>query len=129
MGGKTGRGPACVARFEHALAAEAQRQQADGVICGHIHRPAMHDRLGVQYINTGDWVEACTAAVEHLDGSFEMLHWPVDWRMPPAEAFEVDTALGPLGGPLGGQLGSPVGGPVGSPLGGSLGRAAVTLHS
>jgi UDP-2,3-diacylglucosamine pyrophosphatase LpxH len=137
MGGKTGRGPACVARFERALAAEAQRQQADGVICGHIHRPAMHHRLGVQYINTGDWVEACTAAVEHLDGSFEMLHCPVGLRMPPAEAFEADAMLVPRGeplrAPLGEQVGSPVAGPVGSPsgspLGGSLGRAAVTLHS
>ncbi|HET6240166.1 MAG TPA: UDP-2,3-diacylglucosamine diphosphatase [Acetobacteraceae bacterium] len=137
MGGKTGRGPACVARFERALAAEAQRQQADGVICGHIHRPAMHHRLGVQYINTGDWVEACTAAVEHLDGSFEMLHCPVGLRMPPAEAFEADAMLAPrrepLRAPLGEQVGSPVAGPVGSPsgspLGGSLGRAAVTLHS
>jgi UDP-2,3-diacylglucosamine pyrophosphatase LpxH len=137
MGGKTGRGPACVARFERALAAEAQRQQADGVICGHIHRPAMHHRLGVQYINTGDWVEACTAAVEHLDGSFEMLHCPVGLRMPPAEAFEADAMLAPrrepLRAPLGEQVESPVAGPVGSPsgspLGGSLGRAAVTLHS
>jgi UDP-2,3-diacylglucosamine pyrophosphatase LpxH len=137
MGGKTGRGPACVARFERALAAEAQRQQADGVICGHIHRPAMHHRLGVQYINTGDWVEACTAAVEHLDGSFEMLHRPVGLRMPPAEAFEADAMLAPrrepLRAPLGEQVESPVAGPVGSPsgspLGGSLGRAAVTLHS
>jgi UDP-2,3-diacylglucosamine pyrophosphatase LpxH len=113
MGRRTGRGPACVARFERALTAEAGRQHADGVICGHIHRAAMHDRLGVQYINTGDWVEACTAAVEHLDGSFEMLHWPADARRPPAEVFEPGAAPDVFAGPLGRQHGRP----------------AVTLHS
>jgi hypothetical protein len=30
---------------------------------------------GVAYINTGDWVESCTAVAEHFDGRFEILHW------------------------------------------------------
>ena len=64
--------------FENAVVAEARRQKMQGVVCGHIHHPAMHDRLDVNYYNTGDWVEACTAVVEHLDGHFEMLHWPFD---------------------------------------------------
>ncbi len=46
-----------IAAFEHALAAEARRQQMHGVVCGHVHHPAMHDRLGVHYVNTGDWME------------------------------------------------------------------------
>jgi hypothetical protein len=25
-------------------------------------------------VNTGDWVESCTAAVEHFDGRLEILH-------------------------------------------------------
>ena len=29
-----------------------------------------------QYINTGDWVESCTAVVEHFDGRMEIIHWP-----------------------------------------------------
>ena len=28
-----------------------------------------------QYINTGDWVESCTAVVEHFDGRMEIVHW------------------------------------------------------
>ena len=28
------------------------------------------------YINTGDWVESCTAVVEHFDGRMEMIRWP-----------------------------------------------------
>jgi UDP-2,3-diacylglucosamine pyrophosphatase LpxH len=68
----------CIAAFERTLAAEARRLQLHGVICGHVHQPAMHDRLGVRYVNTGDWVESCTAVVEHLDGRFELLRWPDD---------------------------------------------------
>jgi UDP-2,3-diacylglucosamine pyrophosphatase LpxH len=75
---KTGRSPEDIAAFERALAAEAQRRELHGVVCGHIHHPALHDHLGVRYINTGDWVDACTAVVEHHDGAFELLRWPFD---------------------------------------------------
>jgi UDP-2,3-diacylglucosamine pyrophosphatase LpxH len=61
--------------FEKALAAEARRFHVDGVICGHIHHAAIHDRFGVRYLNCGDWVESCTAIVEHLDGRFEIVTW------------------------------------------------------
>ena len=59
--------------FERALCDAADKAGADGVICGHIHTPAIHDRYGVDYINTGDWVESCTAVVENFDGTFEIL--------------------------------------------------------
>jgi hypothetical protein len=29
----------------------------------------------VAYVNTGDWVESCTAIVEHYDGAFELIRW------------------------------------------------------
>ncbi|HWM49373.1 MAG TPA: UDP-2,3-diacylglucosamine diphosphatase [Xanthobacteraceae bacterium] len=61
--------------FERTLAAEAQRHSADGVICGHIHHAAIHDRFGVRYLNCGDWVESCTAIAEHADGRFEIITW------------------------------------------------------
>ena len=61
--------------FERTLAAEAKRHQADGVVCGHIHRASIRDCDGVVYYNTGDWVESCTALVEHHDGRMELLTW------------------------------------------------------
>ena len=64
-----------IGAFEKALANEAQHHKADGVICGHIHTAALHDRFGLRYINCGDWVESCTAAAENLDGSFEIITW------------------------------------------------------
>jgi len=26
-------------------------------------------------MNDGDWVESCTALVEHHDGTWEIIHW------------------------------------------------------
>jgi len=64
-----------ISRFEELLAAEARRQEVDGVICGHIHHAAMHEKFGVSYVNTGDWVESCTVVVEHWDGELELIRW------------------------------------------------------
>lgn len=64
-----------IARFEAALAEEARARGLDGVVCGHIHQPEMRDIHGVLYLNDGDWVENCTALVEHADGRFELLDW------------------------------------------------------
>jgi UDP-2,3-diacylglucosamine pyrophosphatase LpxH len=64
-----------IGRFEEALVHEAKVSGVDGVICGHIHFADMHDRLGIHYINTGDWVESCTAIVETPDGQFELVKW------------------------------------------------------
>ncbi|MEX2629780.1 MAG: UDP-2,3-diacylglucosamine diphosphatase [Tistlia sp.] len=62
-------------RYEEAVAEEARRRGVDGVICGHIHK-AEQRRIGeILYINDGDWVESCTALVEHFDGRFEILYW------------------------------------------------------
>jgi hypothetical protein len=30
---------------------------------------------GVTYMNDGDWVESCTALVEHHDGRWEIVTW------------------------------------------------------
>jgi UDP-2,3-diacylglucosamine pyrophosphatase LpxH len=64
--------------FERTLAGEAKRLQADGVVCGHIHRASMRECDGVMYYNSGDWVESCTALVEHHDGTMELVTWMGD---------------------------------------------------
>ncbi len=61
--------------YEQAVADEARRRAVDGVICGHIHHAEMTTYDGVRYINTGDWVESCTAVVEDFDGQFTILRW------------------------------------------------------
>ena len=64
-----------IENFEEAVAEEARRRGVDGVICGHIHKAEMREIAGVLYINDGDWVESCTAVVEHHDGRMEILDW------------------------------------------------------
>jgi UDP-2,3-diacylglucosamine pyrophosphatase LpxH len=64
-----------IENFEKAVADEARRRGVDGVICGHIHKAEMRDIDGVKYVNDGDWVESCTALVEHMDGRLEILEW------------------------------------------------------
>ncbi len=66
---------AAIDRFENAMAAEARRRGLDGVVCGHIHHAEMRDIDGMLYINDGDWVESCTALVEHRDGRLELIDW------------------------------------------------------
>ena len=70
-----GRAAALVTRFEVALSRAAEEAGTDGVICGHIHSAAMHEKYGVTYLNCGDWVEHCTALIEHEDGRFELVEW------------------------------------------------------
>jgi UDP-2,3-diacylglucosamine pyrophosphatase LpxH len=62
-------------RFETAVAGEAKRRGFDGVVCGHIHHAEMRRVNGVEYLNDGDWVESCTALVEHHDGRLELIDW------------------------------------------------------
>jgi UDP-2,3-diacylglucosamine pyrophosphatase LpxH len=64
-----------IGAFETALADEARKRGVDGVVCGHIHKAEMRMIDDVLYCNAGDWVESCTALVEHLDGELEVLHW------------------------------------------------------
>jgi UDP-2,3-diacylglucosamine pyrophosphatase LpxH len=64
-----------IATFEDAAAQRAQEKAVDGIICGHIHRPQMRLIDGHRYLNTGDWVQNCTALVEHRDGTLELRRW------------------------------------------------------
>jgi UDP-2,3-diacylglucosamine pyrophosphatase LpxH len=66
---------AFISRFEEIVAEAAGTRGVDGVVCGHIHTAEIRQIAGVDYYNDGDWVEGCTALVEHLDGRMEIIHW------------------------------------------------------
>ena len=61
--------------FEDSVMHAVRERGLDGVICGHIHGAAMRDIGGLIYINCGDWLDSCTAIVEHYDGRMELIHW------------------------------------------------------
>ena len=60
--------------FEDSVVRAVRERGLDGVICGHIHCAAIKDIDGIEYINCGDWVDSCTAIVEHLNGRMELVH-------------------------------------------------------
>lgn len=64
-----------ISNFEQAVAYESGRRGVDGVVCGHIHRPEISRLNNLIYCNCGDWVESCSALVEHYDGSLELIRW------------------------------------------------------
>ena len=68
-----------IGSFETELAKEARRRHVDGVICGHVHHPNVRMIDGVIYVNTGDFVESCSYAIERDNGAIEVKLWPA-WR-------------------------------------------------
>jgi UDP-2,3-diacylglucosamine pyrophosphatase LpxH len=64
-----------VFKFELNVTSYAAKRNFDGIICGHIHTPEIKTINGVTYMNTGDWVESCSALVEHHDGLWEIVYW------------------------------------------------------
>ena len=63
--------------FEESVVRNVKSRGLDGVVCGHIHAAAIKQIDGVAYINCGDWVDSCTAIVEHSDGRMELIDWGV----------------------------------------------------
>ncbi len=47
----------------------------NGMICGHIHHAEVTDNNGKLYVNSGDWIESCTAAAQDEQGQWQILHW------------------------------------------------------
>jgi UDP-2,3-diacylglucosamine pyrophosphatase LpxH len=64
-----------VFKFEENLTTYAAKRGFDGVICGHIHTAEIKLVNGIIYMNDGDWVESCSALVEHYDGRWEIIYW------------------------------------------------------
>ena len=84
-----------ISNYEEVIAEAAGARGVDGVVCGHIHTAEFRVIAGIEYYNDGDWVEGCTALVEHFDGRMELLHWADEIAardLPDAGAAERDKA-------------------------------------
>jgi UDP-2,3-diacylglucosamine pyrophosphatase LpxH len=79
-------------RYEQALLKETRRRGAQGVVCGHIHKAEARREGDVFYYNCGDWIESCTALVEHDDGTVELIDG-LAVVAPPAAATVAHPAL------------------------------------
>jgi len=64
-----------ISNYEIELVKLARSKGCDGVICGHIHHPAITQYGDVLYMNSGDWVESMTALVENYTGEWNILNY------------------------------------------------------
>lgn len=72
---KTKEAVAYMSDFETLITDYCNKQKADGVICGHVHKAEIKIINNIEYMNDGDWVESCTALVEKYDGVWELVVW------------------------------------------------------
>lgn len=82
--------------FEDAAIHSARQRGLDGIICGHIHSAALREVGGLTYVNCGDWVDSCTAIVEHGDGRLELVAWGTLASTLPVPLAEEDAAEPPF---------------------------------
>ncbi|GAB2764607.1 UDP-2,3-diacylglucosamine diphosphatase [Rhabdobacter roseus] len=64
-----------ISDFEEKLTELARSRHCDGIICGHIHQPAIREIDGITYMNSGDWVESMSALVEDHEGTWSLLYY------------------------------------------------------
>ncbi|MVM33331.1 UDP-2,3-diacylglucosamine diphosphatase [Spirosoma sp. HMF4905] len=67
-----------ISDYEQKLTELARARNCDGVICGHIHQPAIREFDGIIYMNSGDWVESLSALVEDHEGNWSLLYYTMD---------------------------------------------------
>ncbi|MCM2318025.1 MAG: UDP-2,3-diacylglucosamine diphosphatase [Pseudomonas sp.] len=86
-----------ISEFEEALAHECTKRGFHGVVCGHIHHAEIRRVGAIEYLNCGDWVESCSALIEHADGRIELYRLAADAQA--GEVLDEETAE-PLAEPL-----------------------------
>jgi UDP-2,3-diacylglucosamine pyrophosphatase LpxH len=82
---------AAIETYEREALSEAKRRGFDGVVCGHIHYPALREENGLRYANCGDWIESCTALIEDHQGTMRLLHYSdkIEWQELEQRQFSV----------------------------------------
>lgn len=61
--------------FENNMVSHAKSLNCDGVICGHIHKAELKTIDGLEYMNSGDWVESNSALVEDINGNWSIIYY------------------------------------------------------
>jgi len=64
-----------ISDYENELVKVARSRKCQGIICGHIHQPAIKEINGIEYLNSGDWVESLTALVEDNEGNWKIIYY------------------------------------------------------
>ncbi len=85
-----------VSDFEQIACEEGIRRGYDYVICGHVHKPQMRkvetNEGSVMYLNSGDWVENCTA-LEYNDGNWRIFEYYNDFQYKAAATKKEESII------------------------------------
>jgi UDP-2,3-diacylglucosamine pyrophosphatase LpxH len=66
---------AYVDQYEEELAKMAKSKNCDGIICGHIHKAENRAINGIEYLNSGDWIETLSALAEDHEGNWQLIYY------------------------------------------------------
>jgi UDP-2,3-diacylglucosamine pyrophosphatase LpxH len=81
---------AYVDQYETELAKMARSKNCDGIICGHIHKAENRIIEGIEYLNSGDWVETLSALSEDHAGNWQLIYYnEVDFK--PVSAPKIES--------------------------------------
>lgn len=64
-----------ISDFESQLSELAKIKGCQGIICGHIHQPAIKQMGDVLYLNSGDWVESLSALVQDENDEWSLVYY------------------------------------------------------
>lgn len=64
-----------ISDYEEKLVELAKTKKCEGIICGHIHQPAIKMYGDIEYLNSGDWVESLSALVEDFNGEWSLVYF------------------------------------------------------
>lgn len=70
-----------ISNYELTVANYCKSNNCNSVLCGHIHKPELNVIEGVNYYNTGDWVESNTFIIETINGDIQLIKYEdVIWK-------------------------------------------------
>jgi UDP-2,3-diacylglucosamine pyrophosphatase LpxH len=69
-----------ISDFENQLVKLAVAKKYNGIICGHIHEPAIKTYGEISYLNSGDWIENMSALVEDFEGNWSVVLYSEELR-------------------------------------------------
>jgi len=64
-----------ISNYEQTVVNYCKNSNHDSILCGHIHKPECNFIDGINYYNTGDWIENNTFIVETTDGKIELIKY------------------------------------------------------
>ena len=64
-----------ISNYEQTVVNYCKNSNHDSILCGHIHKPECNFIDGINYYNTGDWIENNTFIIETTDGKIELIKY------------------------------------------------------